>query len=354
MFIAIAILGIGLLIFIHELGHFLAAKAFGMRAEKFYIGFPPAVVKKQVGETEYGVGFIPLGGYVKISGMTREEEIPDDVRDRAYYAQPVWQRVIVISAGALMNVLLAVMLFFVFYLVAVPEFKATNEIAQVLEKSAAEKAGLHTGDRLISVNGVGSEDTEALRQALRDHPDQPVTIVVDRDGQPITITATLGRDQETGQGVLGIAFQAEQVGTRHIPPGEALRASVSDIWFITKAVFGVIKDLFVSEQTRSEITSPIGIVKISSQTIQLGWGVYMRVLGFISLQLAIINLLPLLPLDGGHVLFNVIEKIRGKPMKREVFERISLFGLLLVGALFLLGIFNDIQRILGPGFDIQP
>jgi regulator of sigma E protease len=181
-----------------------------------------------------------------------------------------------------------------------------------------------------------------------------VPIEIDRNGERIKVTATLGRDEETGQGVLGIAFQAEQTGTRHIPPGEALRASVSDIAYVTKAVFIVIKDLFVSEETRSEITSPIGIVTITSQTIELGWGVYMRVLGFISLQLAILNLLPLLPLDGGHVLFNVIEKIRGKPVQREVFEKISLFGLLLVGALFLLGIFNDIQRFLGPGFDIQP
>jgi regulator of sigma E protease len=354
MFIAIAILGIGLLIFIHELGHFLTAKAFGMRAEKFYIGFPPAVLKKKIGETEYGVGFVPLGGYVKISGMTREEEVPEDVRDRAYYAKPVWQRVIVISAGALMNVLLAIVLFFLFYLLAVPEFRATNEIATVLEGSAAQMAGMQEGDRLLSVSGVGSEDTEALRQALRDNPNMHVPIEIDRNGERIKVTATLGRDEETGQGVLGIAFQAEQTGTRHIPPGEALRASVSDIAYVTKAVFIVIKDLFVSEETRSEITSPIGIVTITSQTIELGWGVYMRVLGFISLQLAILNLLPLLPLDGGHVLFNVIEKIRGKPVQREVFEKISLFGLLLVGALFLLGIFNDIQRFLGPGFDIQP
>ncbi|MDA8167656.1 MAG: site-2 protease family protein, partial [Actinomycetota bacterium] len=114
------------------------------------------------------------------------------------------------------------------------------------------------------------------------------------------------------------------------------------------------KNLFVSQQSRSELSSPIGIVAISSQTIKLGWGVYIRVLGFISLQLAIFNLLPLLPLDGGHVLFNVLEKIKGSPIKKETFERVSVVGLGLFAILFIMGLVNDIQRLLGPGFGIGP
>ncbi|MBE3066461.1 MAG: site-2 protease family protein [Chloroflexi bacterium] len=354
MFILIAILGIGLLILVHELGHFLAAKAFGMRAEKFYLGFPPAAFKKQIGETEYGVGFVPLGGYVKISGMTREEDIPDDVRPRAYYAKPVWQRVIVISAGAAMNVILAVLMFFIFYWQALPEYQATTAVAAIQADSGAAAAGIQPSDNLLSINGVGAADNQAMRDELKSHPDEPVRVVLEREGQTITVTANVGRNPDTGEGLLGVVFDAQRVGTRDIPATEALRHSLGDIRFITVEVFAAIKSLFVSSESRGEITSPIGIVAISSQTIELGWGIYLRVLGFISLQLAIFNLLPLLPLDGGHVVFNILEKVKGSPIRKEVFERVSFVGLALFATLFIMGLFNDIQRLLGPGFSIQP
>ena len=207
---------------------------------------------------------------------------------------------------------------------------------------------------MLSVNDVGSDEPEALRTELRSRPDQTVTLTIERDGNSLTLPATVGRQESTGEGLLGVVFDSEYVGTHSLPSGEALRYSLSDIKFITGEVFIAIKNLFVSEQSRDELSSPIGIVAISSKTIELGWGFYLRVLGFISLQLAIFNLLPLLPLDGGHVLFNLIEKIRGKPVRREIFERVSAIGLILFVMLFLLGFSNDIQRLLGPGFSIQP
>ena len=150
--------------------------------------------------------------------------------------------------------------------------------------------------------------------------------------------------------MLGVVFDAEYVGTHSLPVGEAATDALSDVKFITGEVFIAIKNLFISEQSREELSSPIGIVAISSKTIELGWGFYLRVLGFISLQLAIFNLLPLLPLDGGHVLFNIIEKVKGSPVRREVFERVSVIGLMLFALLFLIGLMNDIQRLHGAGF----
>jgi len=354
MLIVIAILGIGFLILVHELGHFLVAKAFGMRAEKFYLGFPPAAVKKKFGETEYGIGFIPLGGYVKISGMTREEELPDDVKPRAYVAKPVWQRIIVISAGAGMNLLFAALFFFIFYWQGIPEYDATVVVANIQADSGAERAGIQPGDKLLAINGVVSEDPEVLRDELRSRPGQSVTIYVERDGQRVTLPADVGRQEETGEGILGIVFDAELVGYHSLPVTEAISASLSDLKFITGEVFIAIKNLFISEQSREELSSPIGIVAFSSKTIELGWSFYLRVLGFISLQLAIFNLLPLLPLDGGHVLFNIIEKVKGSPVRREIFERVSVVGLMLFAMLFLLGLMNDVQRLMGPGFELQP
>lgn len=354
MLIFIAILGIGFLILVHELGHFLAAKAFGMRAEKFYLGFPPAAVKKQIGETEYGIGFIPLGGYVKISGMTREEELPEDVKPRAYVAKPVWQRIIVISAGAGMNLLFAGLFFFIFYWQGIPEYEATVVVANIQADSGAERAGIQPGDKLLAIDGVVSDDPEVLRDELRSSPDQSVSLVIEREGQQTILPAQVGRQEETGDGILGIVFEAELVGYHSLPVTEALSDSLSDLKFITGEVFIAIKNLFISEQSREELSSPIGIVAFSSKTIELGWSFYLRVLGFISLQLAIFNLLPFLPLDGGHVLFNIIEKIKGSPVRREIFEKASIVGLMLFAMLFLMGLFNDVQRLMGPGFELQP
>lgn len=353
MLIFISIVGIGLLILIHESGHFLAAKAFGMKAEKFYLGFPPAAIKKKKGETEYGIGFIPLGGYVKIMGMTREEEVPKGEEHRAYYSRPVWQRVLTISAGPLMNVLLAFLLFFIFFYHGVPNVQINNTVSSIVKDSGAEHAGLQLGDRLLAINGVSSDDPEALRAMLLASPDQTVTLSIERNGQTMTVSAVVGRNpNNSSQGQLGIAFGQDVVGTSSMPIGDALKNAATDIGFITKEVFVAIKNLFISQESRSELTSPIGIVAVSSQTINLGWGIYLRVLGFISLQLAIFNLLPLLPLDGGHVLFNVLEKVKGSPIRRETFERVSFIGLALFALLFIMGLFNDIQRLLGPGFGI--
>jgi regulator of sigma E protease len=353
MFIAIAILGVGLLIFVHELGHFLAARAFGMHVQKFYIGFPPALARKKKGETEYGIGFIPLGGYVKISGMTREEEVPPGVEDRAFFARPVWQRVIVVSAGAAMNLLLAFVLFFAFYWQAVPRFENTNTIALVQAGSGAEAAGLMPGDRLLGVDDVISDQPEVLRDELLSRPEQQVTLLIERNGDRRTVDAVIGRQEETGDGILGVAFDRVQTGTMDISLPQAVRHAAGDIPLITREVFVVLKNLF-SEEGVKDISTPIGIVAFSSETIKLGWGVFARVMGFISLQLAILNLLPLLPLDGGHLVFNLAESVKGSPVRRETYEKVSAVGIAIFIIFFMIALMNDIQRLLGPGFKLEP
>jgi regulator of sigma E protease len=353
MFILIAILGIGLLILVHELGHFLAAKAFGMRVEKFYVGFPPPLVKRMRGETEYGIGVIPLGGYVKISGMTRDEEVPPEAEERAFYSKPVWKRIIVVSAGGAMNLLLAFILFFIFYWQMVPDFVATDTIAMVQDGSGAASAGIQPGDKLLGINGLRSDDPEAIRSALQNLPDQQAQLLIERDGQQMIVTAFIGRQEDTGQGLLGVAFEPKQVGTMSIPFPEAVRHAATDIPLIVKEIFVVLKNL-VSKQGIQDIATPIGLFAYSSETIKLGWGTYLRVLGFISLQLAILNMLPLLPLDGGHVVMNLVEKIKGSPVRREIYEKVSAVGIFIFIIFFIIALTNDIQRFFGPGFKIQP
>lgn len=350
MLILIAILGLSLLIFIHELGHFLAAKAFGMRAEKFYIGFPPAAIKKKIGETEYGIGVIPLGGYVKISGMTREEEIPEEVIPRAYYSKPIWQRVITISAGSAMNVLLAILFFFIFHLQPVPIYDYS--VREIIEDSGASQAGLQPGDEILAIDGVFYEDIIDLQTAIQERPDTAVTLTIERGGGRLEQPVTIGTNSDTGRGQLGIYWDRTEIGETELSVPEAATSSVTDIGMIARLVFDAFSQVFADRG--EQLASPIGIVAFSSETIKLGWDVYLRVLGFISIQLAILNMLPLLPLDGGHVLFNVIEKIMGRPLNREAFERISFVGLMLFVILLAVGFMNDIQRLIGPGFRLEP
>lgn len=350
MFIFIAILGLSLLILVHELGHFLAAKAFGMRAEKFYIGFPPAAIKKKIGETEYGIGFVPLGGYVKISGMTREEELPEDVIPRAYYSKPIWQRVITIAAGSAMNVLLAIVLLFIFWIQPQPIYD--YPVQEVLENSGASSAGIEPGDELLAIDGIYYDDYFDLQTVLKENPDTPVILTIERDGRELELPATIGTNEDTGDGQLGILPDRVQTGTEQFSVPEAISKTFSDVVMVTSLVFVAFRDIFVDRG--DQLASPIGIVAFSAETIELGWHVYLYVLSFISLQLAILNMLPLLPLDGGHVLFNFIEKVRGKPVNREAFERISFIGLMLFVILLFVGFTNDIGRIFGPGFGIEP
>lgn len=351
--IIVAIVGIGFLILVHESGHFLAAKAFGMRAEKFYIGFPPAIIKRKWGETEYGVGYVPLGGYVKITGMTREEQVPEDVVGRAYFSKPVWQRVVVVSAGALMNVLFAFLLFFIYYWHYVPDFVDTNTISAIQVDSGADRAGLEPGDKILAIDQVESDDPLVLRDQLQSRPDEDATFLIERNGDRFVVRARISRNEDTGDGQLGVYFQKDQVGTLQLPVTEAVTHAARDIPAITRELFVVLKGLFTQEGLE-QISTPIGIVAASSETIKLGWGLYIFVLGFISLQLAILNLLPLLPLDGGYVMMNLVEKFKGSPVRKEVYERISAVGLIFFAVLFVIALMNDFQRIIQHGFELSP
>jgi regulator of sigma E protease len=342
--LVVAVLGLALLIFVHELGHFLAAKTFHMRVERFYIGFPPAVVKRTWGETEYGVGSIPLGGFCKISGMVADEKLPDEVMPRAYISKPVWQRNLTIFAGPLMNFVAAVAIMFVFIQAGGIQ-QPSLTVAQVVKGSPAAAVGLRAGDRLVAADGRTFTSWDATTTFFESHPRQAVTLTYRTPaGQLRTTTVTLTtRPGEPSKGFLGVGPKTTPV---YPAPWRATGQAVAKTAGIVAATFQGIWMLVsgkINPIGPEGVAGPAGIISVSQTAVRQSW--YPILLAFLSVNLGIINLLPFLPFDGGHIFFNVMESVRGRRVDPRVLERAIAIGVVLLVTLFILLTYNDLHRI---------
>jgi regulator of sigma E protease len=352
----LAFVGFALLVILHELGHFAAAKAVGMRVEKFSLFFPPTLWSKKVGETEYALGAIPAGGYVKITGMNPDEDLPEEVRDRAYHAQPVWKRIVVIAAGPAVNLVLAFVLLFLFY-GAIGLQTSTREV-DVVEKGYPAAGVIHPGDRLVAVDGhrgspLSLSKRIARHKCAQDPPKpkcraaEPAKVTVVRDGRERTFSLTPVYDPDNKRTRLGFSYAP---GPRDaFPVGRALHLSAQEFWFFTKATVELPARLIDPEQ-RKDISGVVGSYETTRQVILIDFGLVVRILAIISLSLAIVNLFPFLPLDGGHIFWAIVEKVRGKPVSLAVMEKAGVVGFMLVILIFLIGLSNDIGRLSGEGF----
>jgi regulator of sigma E protease len=395
----IAILGLAFLVLVHEAGHFYTARLVGMRPRKFYIGFPPAVAKVRRNDIEYGIGAIPLGGYVKIPGMHRpapsdvdahfgraveeapqlhapserlkrllaegdfelatgavialeraaEEtklseparksakrgltELADGLGRDAYWRQRAWKKVLVIGAGPGTNLLFAVLMFTL--LLATGPGRGTTSVAEVERGRPAAQAGLRPGDRVVAIDGeqVGYV---GMLEHINDSNGRPIRITVERNGRRVNLPPVRPFKDTDDRYRVGIRPDFEPIPI-HMATWESLRLT----GLVTKEIGSVLGRL-VRGSGREEISSPIGIVRGSSSALDRGFETFFWVLGLISLSLALLNLLPLLPLDGGHIAFSVIEGVRGRSVGREVYERVSVVGIALVLTLFFIGLSNDI------------
>jgi regulator of sigma E protease len=353
----LAFAGFAALIILHEAGHFAAAKAVGMRVERFFLFFPPKVVSVQRGETEYGIGAIPLGGFVKITGMNPDEELPPEIAHRGYYHQPVWKRIVVIGAGPAVNIVLAFLIFFFLF--------STNDIDQptrvVSEVSAGTPAvgKLLAGDRIIAVDGV-HRDQQAIAEQIDSHgcagksrdgciAATPAKVTVERNGEKRTFLVKPFYDGETGRNRIGFAFAIKQTD---LSPAEAADFSLDQMWFISTKTIEVIARLFEAEQ-REQVSGVVGSYEVTRQAINFSTERALLLLAVISLSLGLINLFPFLPLDGGHIFWSLVEKIRGRPVPFSVMERAGAVGFVLVIFLFFIGLSNDIGRLTGDGFGVE-
>ena len=350
------ILGFCVLIILHELGHFSVAKAVGMRVEKFSLFFPPTLWSRKKGETEYAIGSIPAGGYVRISGMNPSEDLPPEVRDRAYHAQPVWKRMAVIAAGPAVNFVLAFVRLFVFYVGLGPRDVGVGPI----EKSYPAYGKLQTGDKIVAVDGKKADPLTAPELiAAHKCEGTPVkgcrattaaTITVLRDGKRITYRLypvydpnATNVDGKPGRTRVGFAY--DDNGPRHAyGAGKAFDTSANNFWFITKETVKLPGYIFNAEK-RKEISGIVGTSDVANKTIKNDAGDAIFLFAVISLSLAIINLFPFLPLDGGHIFWAAVEFVRRRPVPYAVMERAGVVGFMLVIGLFILGLTNDIDRL---------
>ena len=353
----LAFAGFAVLIILHELGHFAVAKGVGMRVERFSLFFPPHVFKRRRGETEYAIGVLPLGGYVKISGMNPDEDLPDEVRTRAYWSQPVWKRISVIAAGPAVNLILAFMLIFAFAWLVGPR-DLSNEVGE-LERGYPAAAVLKQGDQVVAVDGRGGSTQEFLTR-IASHKCEgkpragcraatPAEITVERNGAKRTFEIYPVYDATAGVKRNRLGFRYDNP---HRPLGFGASAdfTVDRFWIITRET-AKLPLYIVDAQKRQEISGVVGSYETTRQVVKQDLGDALFILAIISLSLAIINLFPFLPLDGGHIFWAIVEKFRGRPISYGLMERAGVVGFMLVIGLFLIGLSNDIDRLQGAGFN---
>jgi regulator of sigma E protease len=354
----LAFAGFALLIILHEAGHFTAAKAVGMRVERFALFFPPLIFKKKVGETEYGIGAIPLGGYVRISGMNPYEEIPEEHQHRAYFRQPVWKRIVVIAAGPFVNVVIGIVIFAGIFAIN-GTFETTNQVAKGALKPPAAGA-LQAGDRILGVDGSGA-NVGAIRNAIKRHrcagPQRqgcvaatPARVLIERNGAQRTLLLRPRYDAQSARMLIGFTFDGHVVKQS---VGESLSLAVTRSWQIGRDTVKAIARIFYSSKARKDVSGVVGSYEVTQQSFGFDTTQAILVLGIISLSLAVVNLFPFLPLDGGHIFWAIAEKVRGRPIPFSVIERASAVGFILVIMLFVIGLSNDIGRLRGEGFGLR-
>ncbi|HZQ89711.1 MAG TPA: M50 family metallopeptidase [Gaiellaceae bacterium] len=397
------IVGLVLLVFLHELGHFSVALAVGIRPRAFYVGFPPALAKVRWRGIDYAIGSIPLGGYVRIPGMHRPagsdleafmgpalheqpelappvqrvrrklddgdlagarnqlpalrgavadasltrgarrsadralREVDEGTDSDAYWRQPTWKRIAVIAAGPLANVLVAFVIFTAVYATGAPTSQPSNEVAAVTAHTPAAAAGLRPGDRVVAVNGRPATSFDDISRLIRSSHGRPITVTVDRGGRSLTL-GPRSTIRLQGRWIWGFEPATKLVS---YPIGSSARRSAADCWRVVTGTFAAFGSLF-HKHGQDQLTSTVGIVRISAAALKVGFNYYLQIVGLVSMSLALLNLLPLLPLDGGHILFSIIEAVRRRALAREVYERVSVVGFALIILIWVIALQHDL------------
>jgi regulator of sigma E protease len=365
----LTILGIAALVILHEAGHFGVAKAVGMRVERFSLFFPPKLVGVRRGDTEYMIGTIPAGGFVKITGMSPEEldGLDPELAKRAYYNQPPWKRIAVIVAGPGVNLLIAFVLFWAILVSGSVDgtytleslnpslqTRVSNTTVAEIQQGTPATGALRLGDRILAVDGRRATVASTIRgisahrcpgrQSAGCRAATPVHLTVERGGRAVALSIYPRYSVAVHRMLVGFGFG---VRPKRYGPLAAAGAALGEMWGIAAESLANIGRAFTSAKARHQFSSIVGITVATQEAITKGAGYALVIVGFVSLALAIVNLFPFLPLDGGHVLWALAEKVRGRRVSLAAMWRFSSVGIVLLAFLVINGLSNDISRLGG-------
>jgi regulator of sigma E protease len=348
-----AIVVLGLLIFVHELGHFLACKRVGVGVLRFSLGFGPVLFSKRVGETEYALSAIPLGGYVKMVGQEDDGSDPDPLtvnQPNSFAVKPLWARALIVVAGPLGNLIFAAFLFSLLFATGIPV--ATTKIGEVKADMPAAKAGIVSGDRITAVDGRPVSRWEDLSRTIREGGGRPLTLTVERDGAMREIALTPDRfEDKTIFGepepvyAIGVGPSGDYVTERSNPilaVWQGVNKTIEICWL---TVLTIVK-LFQAIVPASNLGGPLLIMKLAGEQAHEGLPALISFMALLSINLGILNLLPIPILDGGHLLFMGVEKVLGRPLEirqREIAQQVGMFLLI---SLMGFALYNDLHRLL--------
>lgn len=328
----LAIILFCVMIFPHELGHYIAAKRLGVKVNEFAFGMGPVIWKKQKGETLHSIRLFPIGGFCSMEGEDEDSDEP-----RAFNNKKPWQKIIILAAGSFMNVLCAILIMSI--VVGVLGFTTTT-IDTVSEGSPAETAGIMAGDEITAIDGQPIEAWTDVSAAIASAEGGQIIMTVQRDGRTLEAAVTPEQTQD-GAFLIGITSRVSH------NPFRAVAEGAKSTWNITVSMFQTLSQLFTGQLGADSLSGPVGMVQMVSQTTQYGWWYYGFLTALICINLAIINMLPLPALDGGRIIFVIISMITGRPVSQKVEGTVHFVGIMLLFGLMVYVTFNDITRIFG-------
>lgn len=351
--LVVFILILGLLVFVHEFGHFISARKNGVNVEEFGFGFPPRIFGIKRGETIYSINWIPLGGFVKIKGESGEfKEDPD-----SFAHKKIWQRALILASGVLMNFVLAAVLLSFGFMIGLPQVvdgenhfakvrDTKIQIVQVLKNTPAEGADLRVGDTILAIDGRRVQNISEFQGYLNSKVDSPVAFIIERDGTTVEKEIEPIILKETGKGGIGIGLLKS--GIVSYPWYFAFWKGVESTALFTReiliAFYELIKNLIITQKVAVDLSGPVGIAVLTGQVARMGFIYLLQFTALLSINLAVINFIPFPALDGGRLLFLAIEKIRGKPVSRKIENLIHNIGFVLLMVLVLLVTYRDVVR----------
>jgi len=341
---------LGLLIFVHEWGHFLMARWCGVKVKTFSLGFGPKLISKEFGETEYAISAFPLGGYVKLLGESLEEYIPEEEKYHAFLCQPLWKRILIVLAGPFFNILFAVVIFISLFAIKGQPL-LLPKIGDVHPNSPAAIAGLKKGDLILAVNQTPIKTWDELAFKIKESKGKSLILLINRNGKKISVVVKpkieklktiLG--EVVKRPIIGIVAAGE-VKIRYLSPWIAVWEGLKQSWITTKLTIISLKNLILGKISLKMLAGPVGIIQLTTRQAKAGLAALFAFAALLSINLGIINLFPIPILDGGHLVLFAIEAIRRRPLSKKTVEIAQKVGIAILAVIMIMVMYNDILRI---------